>query len=203
MQKLGASEHKKMPRNAFAAFNARDTSRDKLHQLPIGRACECLGDGTRHKRHVADDERVLLGVSQLMKKSLGRVVGRQTLALINLAAGFKQWPEYFRRLFCPGLAAMKNLCDLDVLAREPLCQSLNIDSTPIAQGAVRIDVFRHRIAVLNDIKSHRSFFGSGHHVDDIVLPGRLDHHQPDLVARPGDCHRLMVDLHRFDFLLEV
>ena len=41
-QKLGVSEYKKTPRSAFAAFNARDTSRDKLHQLPIGCACQCL-----------------------------------------------------------------------------------------------------------------------------------------------------------------
>jgi len=39
VEKLGAGEHKKTPRSAIAAFNTHDTSRDKLHQLPIGRAC--------------------------------------------------------------------------------------------------------------------------------------------------------------------
>jgi hypothetical protein len=39
VQKLGASEQKKTPRSAIAALKACDTSRDKLHQLPIGRAC--------------------------------------------------------------------------------------------------------------------------------------------------------------------
>ncbi len=41
-KKLGVSEYKKTPRSAFAAFNTRKTSWDKLHQLPIGCACQCL-----------------------------------------------------------------------------------------------------------------------------------------------------------------
>jgi hypothetical protein len=77
---------------------------------------------------VTSDERVFLLVSQLMKKSLWRVIGRQTRALIDLAGGCKQWPEYLRRLFCAGLAAVKNLRDLDVVTREPFCQPLNIGS---------------------------------------------------------------------------
>ena len=44
---------------------------------------------------------------------------------------------------------------------------------------------------------------SGHLIDGIVFPGVLDHRKPDLVARPGDIHRLVVDLHRFDYLFEV
>ena len=43
----------------------------------------------------------------------------------------------------------------------------------------------------------------GHHIDGIVFPGVLDHHKSDLVARLSDFHRLIIDLHRFDFLLEV
>ncbi len=93
--------------------------------------------------------------------------------------------------------------DLDVVAREPLCQPLNIGSPPITQGAVRVDIFRHGIAVLNDVKPHRSSCGLGNHKDGIVFPGVFDHRNPDIVARLGDFYRLIVDLHRFDFLLEV
>jgi hypothetical protein len=65
---------------------------------------------------VAGDERVFLGVDQLIEKSLRRVIGRQTLALINLGGEIKQWLKYLRRLFCSGFAAVKNLPDLDVVA---------------------------------------------------------------------------------------
>ena len=50
-------------------------------------------------------------------------------------------PKYLRRLFCAGLAAVKNLRDLDVMTQEPFCQPLNIGSTLITQWAIRVDVF--------------------------------------------------------------
>ena len=93
VQELGPGEHEKMPRYTVAAFKAGDASREKLHQLPLGCACQCLRYGARHERHVAGDERVFFGVSQLSKKGFGRIVGRQALALENLIGGFKQWSE--------------------------------------------------------------------------------------------------------------
>ncbi len=105
-----------MPGYTVAAFNAGNTSREKLHQLPIGCACQCLRHGARHERHVAGDERVFLGVSELSKKSFRRVIGRQALALENLIGGFEQWPEQLCGLNCPDLAAVQDLRDLDVLA---------------------------------------------------------------------------------------
>ncbi len=80
---------------------------------------------------MAGDEDVFPGISQLMKKGFGRVIGPQALALIHLTGGFKQWPEDLRRFFGPVLAAVKNLRDLDVVAREPLREPFYIGS-PLA-----------------------------------------------------------------------
>ena len=43
----------------------------------------------------------------------------------------------------------------------------------------------------------------GHHIDGVVFPYVLRNRKPDLVARLGNFHHFVVDLHRFDFLFEV
>jgi hypothetical protein len=42
----------------------------------------------------------------------------------------------------------------DVLAGKPFCKALDVGATLFAEGSIRVNILRHGVAVLNEIKPH-------------------------------------------------